>query len=134
MGNQNWKQKLMDMNTGLTKISISSDQKNEQLPTVQSVKPSNTPIENRLVKILDVKALGSEIIGYLVPNYAGDGSLSPNEYQGQLKNVLEQIGTLSAKEKRPPVLKLYQEVEELLKTELKDNDLLDEFRVMLLQG
>jgi hypothetical protein len=131
---QNWKRGFMDMDVGLTKISIAPTESHSRLPTVRTVTPSNAPIENRLVKILDVKALGSEILASLAPTHARDTSFNPHEYQDQLKDTLAQIGRLAHDEKRTAVLTLYREVSELLKGELKDNDLLDEFRVMLLQG
>lgn len=123
----------MDMNAGLTKISIATDSTHTHLP-VNSFTPTPTPIENRLVKILNVRTLGSEVVDYLKPSVESLSGLSPSDYHSQLGTLIIYLQKMHSAEKRGPVAKIYLEAIQLLQAETARNDLLDEFRVMLLQG
>ena len=129
---RNWKN-MIKINEGLTKISIAGKTSNSHLPQ-SSFKPTPTPIENRLVKILNVKTIGSEVIELLKPQIESLSSLSPADYHSKLDELILETNKLHDKEVRAPIKKLYADASKILSAEASRNDLLDEFRMMLLQG
>jgi hypothetical protein len=134
MGPLNWKKKFLNMNTGVTKITIvGSKQQSQHLPQ-NTFTPTPTPIENKLVRILDVKTLGSEVIDILKPELDSLEGLSPADYHAKLEELIQTLQELKKVEKRKALDLLYQDAIRVLRAETARNDLLDEFRMMLLQG
>lgn len=131
-GGRNW-EKMIEIKEGLTKISIAGKASNAHLPK-SSFTPTPTPIENRLVKILDVKTIGSEVIDLLRPQIQSLTSLSPGDYHAKLDELILAANKLQDKESRQQIKKLYADASQILSAEVSRNDLLDEFRMMLLQG
>jgi hypothetical protein len=126
----------MDMDIGLVKISL-FDGDAPPLPSadnIRQVRASGSRVENHLRKLMDARTIGSEILNHLISDCDHDVGMDPHDYQKQLQLVLNQVEEFKSKEKRQSVRNLYGEVGNLLQMELKDNDLLDEFRVMLVQG
>ncbi|MDR2769146.1 MAG: hypothetical protein LBB19_01135 [Puniceicoccales bacterium] len=133
MGPLNWKKKFLNMDAGVTKITVVSNKQQSHLPQNTFV-PTPTPIENKLVRILDVKTLGSEVIDILRPELDSLEGLSPADYHAKLEELIQTLQELRKAEKRQALDLLYQDAIRVLQAETARNDLLDELRMMLLQG
>ena len=121
------------MDSGLTKITIAQKTGQEHLPT-NNFQPTPKPIENKLIRILKVKTLGSEVDDILKPERSELDGLSPNDYHKRLNNIILDLQKLKDNEKRKILDGLYQDAIRVLQAETARNDLLNEFRMMLLQG
>jgi hypothetical protein len=60
--------------------------------------------------------------------------LSPADYHAKLEELIQTLQELRKVEKRKALDLLYQDAIRVLQAETARNDLLDEFRMMLLQG
>ena len=60
--------------------------------------------------------------------------MTPMEYQNQLKRIIEMFQSLKKKETRSAIRMLYQDAIRVLQAETVSAELLEEFRIMLLQG
>ena len=133
MGLADWKKKFMDMNTGVSKITIAEElsqnciQKNSTLE-----KPVS--IDDRLVRILNVKTLGSEVADALKPKMQNFTNMTPMEYQNKLEELINCLQEFKKHEKRVVITPIYQDAIRVLQAETISAGLLEEFRIMLLQG
>ncbi len=132
MGLSDLKKKLFNMNVGISKITIFS-KKQAHLPQNTFV-PTPTPIESKLIRILNVKTLGSEVIDILKPSSNTLSGLSPADYHTKLADVTNKLQELQKREKRKVLGLLHQDAIRVLEAEAARNELLEEFRIMLLQG
>ena len=86
MGLADWKKKFMDMNTGVSKITIAEElSQNCIQKNITLAKPAS--IDDRLVRILNVKTLGSEVADVLKPKMQTFTNMTPMEYQGKLNDL-----------------------------------------------
>ena len=129
----NWKKRFLDMNTGVAKITIAEEiahnfiqKKKEESPTAS--------LDDRLVRILNVKTLGSEVTEVLKPQLQSFEQLTPLEYQKTLQNLIVHLQELKKAESRNAIKLLYQDAIRVLQAETVSAELLEEFRIMLLQG
>ncbi|MGX8716898.1 MAG: hypothetical protein ACSW8C_02825 [bacterium] len=129
----NWKKRFLDMNTGVSKITIAEEiaqnfiqKKKEESPT--------SPLDDRLVRILNVKTLGSEVAEVLKPEMEPFEKLTPLGYQQMLQNLIARLQELKKAESRNAIRLLYQDAIRVLQAETVSAELLEEFRIMLLQG
>ena len=132
MGLSDWKKKLFNMDIGISKITI-QNKKRVHLPQNTFV-PTPTPIESKLIRILNVKTLGSEIMDILKPTTNTLEGLSPSDYQNKLENIISKLQELKQNEKRKILNLLHQDAIHVLQAESSRNELLEELRIMLLQG
>lgn len=133
MGLADWKKKFMDMNTGVSKITIAEElSQNCIQKDVTLAQP--TSIDDRLVRILNVKTLGSEVADVLKPKMQTFINMTPMEYQGKLEELINYLQELKKLEKRTVVKPIYQDAIRVLQAETISAGLLEEFRIMLLQG
>ena len=133
MGLADWKKKFMDMNTGVSKITIAEElSQNCIQKNVTLTKPVS--IDDRLVRILNVKTLGSEVADVLKPKMQTFTNMTPMEYQGKLNDLINYLEDLKKNEKRAVIKPIYQDAIRVLQTETISAELLEEFRIMLLQG
>ena len=129
----NWKKRFLDMNTGVSKITIAEEiahnfiQKKKEEDTA-------TALDDRLVRILNVKTLGSEVGEELKPEMQPFEQLTPLEYQKTLQNLIARLQELKKAESRSAIKLLYQDAIRVLQAETVSAELLEEFRIMLLQG
>ncbi len=129
----NWKKRFLDMNTGVSKITIAEEiahnfiQKKKEESAV-------TALDDRLVRILNVKTLGSEVAEVLKPELQSFEQLTPLEYQQTLQNLIARLQELKKAESRNAIKLLYQDAIRVLQAETVSAELLEEFRIMLLQG
>ena len=133
MGVLNWKKKFLNLDAGVTKITIVKNNQSH-LPQENDFVPSPSPIENKLVRILNVKTLGSELMDILRPESNNLKGISPNDYHRRLQDLIQTLENLQKIEKRKAIHLVYQAAIDVLKAETDRNELLDELRVMLLQG
>ncbi len=133
MGLANWKKRFLDMNVGVSKITIVEDVKQNCIQ-----KGGNNPrpdgLDDRLVRILNVKTLGSEVVEVLKPKVKQFEQMTPLEYQQKLRWLIEKLAALKKNEKRNAISLLYQDAMRILQAETVSAELLEEFRIMLLQG
>lgn len=128
-----WKKKFMDMNTGVSKITIAEElSQNCIQKNVTLAKP--TSIDDRLVRILNVKTLGSEVSEVLKPKMQTFITMTPIEYQSKLDSLIKHLQNLKSHEKRTVIKPIYQDAIRVLQAETMSAGLLEEFRIMLLQG
>lgn len=132
MGFAKWKKRFLDMDTGVSKITIAQDVSQNCIQREGSEKQNTT--DDRLVRILNVKTLGSEVDEILKPKFQNFSKMSPLEYQGKLQTLCKIFQDLKEKESRNAIKLLYQDAERVLQAETISADLLEEFRIMLLQG
>lgn len=133
MGLANWKKRFLDMNTGVSKITIAEDiAQNCIQREVDTKQPVS--LDNRLVRILNVKTLGSEVAEILKPKLQHFEQMTPMEYQNHLKEIIEMFQLLKKNETRNVIRMLYQDAVRVLQAETVSAELLEEFRIMLLQG
>ncbi len=129
----NWKKRFMDMHTGVSKITVA-----EEIPQncIQKdvVMQKSVGIDDRLVRILNVKHLGSEVAEVLRPKTQIFEQMTPLDYQGHLHALIEQLQNLKKMEKRNMVKLIYQDAIRVLQAETISAELLEEFRIMLLKG
>ena len=125
MGLANWKKRFLDMNTGVSKITIAEDVAQNCIQREADTKQP-VSLDNRLVRILNVKTLGSEVSEVLKPKLQQFEQMTPMEYQNHLKEVIEMFQLLKKKETRNAI--------RVLQAETVSAELLGEFRIMLLQG
>lgn len=133
MGLAKWKKRFLDMNTGVSKITIAEDVAQNCIQREADTK-KHVSLDDRLVRILNVKTLGSEVAEVLKPKMHRFEQMTPMEYQNQLKIIIEMFQDLKKKEKRSALCMLYQDAIRVLQAETVSAELLEEFRVMLLQG
>ena len=93
-----------------------------------------TALDDRLVRILNVKTLGSEVAEVLKPELQSFEQLTPLEYQRTLQNLITRLQELKKTESRNAIKLLYQDAIRVLQAETVSAELLEEFRIMLLQG
>ncbi|MBP5191272.1 MAG: hypothetical protein J6Z25_01750 [Opitutales bacterium] len=123
----------MDMNTGVAKITIAENisqnciQKHSKLPL-------SSQLDNKLVQILTVKMFGSEVAETLKPKMQPFENMTPLGYQSKLSDLVACLQELKQNEKRSVVQLIYQDAIRVLQAEAVSADLLEEFRIMLLQG
>ena len=133
MGFGNWRRRLTDMNAGIVKITIA-----ERIPQ-NCLQKNAHPIENffpdnKLLQILKVKTLGNEVSDALKPKMQSLEKMTPLEYQDKLSDLIGCLQLLQQNEKRPVVKLIYRDAVRVLQAETVSADLLEEFRIMLLQG
>ena len=87
-----------------------------------------------MVRILNVKTLGSEVADVLKPKMQTFTNMTPMEYQGKLNDLINYLQELKKHEKRAVVKPIYQDAIRVLQAETISAGLLEEFRIMLLQG
>ena len=133
MGLANWKKRFLDMNTGVSKITIAEDVAKNCIQRETDTKQP-VALDNRLVRILNVKTLGSEVAEVLKPRLQPFEQMTPMEYQNHLKALIEMFQLLKKKETRNAIRMLYQDAIRVLQAETVSAELLEEFRIMLLQG
>lgn len=133
MGLAKWKKRFLDMNTGVSKITIAEDVTQNCIQREIDIKKT-VSLDDRLVRILNVKTLGSEVAEVLKPKLQQFEQMTPMEYQNQLKKVIEMFQFLKKKETRNAIRMLYQDAIHVLQAETVSAELLEEFRIMLLQG
>ena len=121
------------MNTGVSKITIAEDVAQNFIQKNRETK-SDISLDDRLVRILNVKTLGSEVAEVLRPRMERFQQMSPLEYQQHLQDLVTILQTLKKQEKRNPIRLLYQDAIRILQSETISAELLEEFRIMLLQG
>lgn len=133
MGLANWKKRFLDMNTGVSKITIAEEITHN---FIQKKKEENTDasLDDRLVRILNVKTLGSEVVEVLKPEMQSFENMTPLEYQQMLQDLITRLQDLKKAESRNPIRLLYQDAIRVLQAETVSAELLEEFRIMLLQG
>ena len=129
----NWKKRFLDMNMGVSKITIAEEiahnfiQKKKEESVISA-------LDDRLVRILNVKTLGSEVTEVLKPELHSFEQLTPLEYQQTLQNLIARLQELKKTESRSAIKLLYQDAIRVLQAETVSAELLEEFRIMLLQG
>lgn len=133
MGLAKWKKRFLDMNTGVSKITIAEDVAQNCIQREIDTKKA-VSLDDRLVRILNVKTLGSEVADALKPKLQQFEQMTPMEYQNQLKDVIEMFQLLKKKETRNAIRMLYHDAIRVLQAETVSAELLEEFRIMLLQG
>ena len=133
MGLAKWKKRFLDMNTGVSKITIAEDVAQNYIQRETDTK-KRVSLDDRLVRILNVKTLGSEVAEVLKPKMHQFEQMTPMEYQTQLNIVINVFQTLKEKETRNAIRMVYQDAIRVLQAETVSAELLEEFRVMLLQG
>ncbi len=133
MGLANWKKRFLDMNVGVSKITIVEDVKQNCIQKGGN-KPRPDGLDDRLVRILNVKTLGSEVVEVLKPKVKQFEQMTPLEYQQKLRWLIEKLAALKKNEKRNAISLLYQDAMRILQAETVSAELLEEFRIMLLQG
>ena len=128
-----WKKQFGDMNAGIVKITIAERtpqnclQKNA--PSTENLSP-----DNKLSQILKVKTLGNEVSDVLKPNMQPFEKMTPLDYQAKLSDLIGCLQLLGQSEKRSVVKLIYRDAVRVLQAETVSADLLEEFRIMLLQG
>ena len=133
MGLAKWKKRFLDMNTGVSKITIAEDVAQNYIQRETDTK-KRVSLDDRLVRILNVKTLGSEVAEVLKPKMHQFEQMTPMEYQTQLNMVINVFQALKEKETRNAIRMVYQDAIRVLQAETVSAELLEEFRVMLLQG
>ena len=133
MGLAKWKKRFLDMNTGVSKITIAEDVAQNYIQRETDTK-KRVSLDDRLVRILNVKTLGSEVAEVLKPKMHQFEQMTPMEYQTQMNIVINVFQTLKEKETRNAIRMVYQDAIRVLQAETVSAELLEEFRVMLLQG
>ena len=133
MGLADWKKRFLNMDMGVSKITVAEDSSQNCIQKKTSLK-NTTSLDDRLVRILHVKTLGSEVAETLKPKMQLFEKMSPLDYQSHLDAILKRLKALEEKEKRPPIQQLYKDAIRVLQAETISADLLEEFRIMLLQG
>ena len=133
MGLAKWKKRFLDMNTGVSKITIAENVTQNCIQRETDAKKT-VSLDDRLVRILNVKTLGSEVAEVLKPKLQRFEQMTPMEYQNQLKDMIEIFQMLKKKETRNAIRMIYQDAIRVLQAETVSAELLEEFRVMLLQG
>ena len=133
MGLAKWKKRFLDMNTGVSKITIAEDVAQNYIQRETDTK-KRVSLDDRLVRILNVKTLGSEVAEVLKPKMHQFEQMTPMEYQTQLNMVINVFQSLKEKETRNAIRMVYQDAIRVLQAETVSAELLEEFRVMLLQG
>ena len=126
----------MDMDTGLIKISsINKNAAQAKLPDQNLVIAGcgDRRIEEQLTRVLDVKTIGSDLMQQLNPNYTS-ATFVPEAYKKTLEDIIKDLKKEKSTIKDSKLFGIYQDVEALLTKETENNDLLDEFRMTLLQG
>ena len=121
------------MNAGIVKITIA-----ERIPQ-NCLQKNAHPIENffpdnKLLQILKVKTLGNEVSDALKPKMQSLEKMTPLEYQDKLSDLIGCLQLLQQNEKRPVVKLIYRDAVRVLQAETVSADLLEAFRIMLLQG
>ena len=129
----NWKKRFLDMNTGVSKITIAEEIAHNFIQKKKE-KSAITALDDRLVRILNVKTLGSEVNEVLKPELQSFEQLTPLEYQQTLQNLIARLQELKKAESRSAIKMLYQDAIRVLQAETVSAELLEEFRIMLLQG
>ena len=128
-----WKKQFGDMNAGIVKITVAERvaqnciQKNA--PSTENPFP-----DNKLSQILKVKTLGNEVSDVLKPKMQPFEKMTPLDYQAKLSDLIGCLQLLGQSEKRSVVKLIYRDAVRVLQAETVSADLLEEFRIMLLQG
>ncbi len=133
---KNWFSSLMDMDAGLVKVSsINKATAQAKLPEQNLVISGcgDRRIDEQLARVLNVKTIGSDLLQQLNPKYYGT-SFIPEEYKKTLEVVIQDLKKEKKDIKDRKLFGIYQEVEALLVKETENSDLLEEFRMTLLQG
>lgn len=128
-----WKKQFLNLNLGVSKITIADALHPNCIQKKQSQNSDHSPDE-RLNRILKVQKLGNEVNEALKPNMVFFEQLSPIQYQDHLANLIKILQGLRQKEKRQSVRLIYQDAIRVLQSESLSSNLLEEFRIMLLQG
>ena len=121
------------MDTGVSKITIAGTVSQNCIQKNANPYPPNL-LDERLNRILNVKTIGSEVLENLKPNMQAFEKMTPLEYQEQIEHLIQHLQQMKTQEKRQIVRSLYQEAIRVLQNESISADLLEEFRIMLLQG
>lgn len=133
MGLADWKKRFLDMDVGVSKITIVEDVKRNFIQKGVG-NPNKDGLDDRLVRILNVKTLGSEVADALKPKIKKFEQMTPLDYQQQLQQLIETLKVLKKAEKRNVISLLYQDAIRIIQAETVSAELLEEFRMMLLQG
>lgn len=133
MASTNWKKRFLDMNTGVAKITIAEEVSHNFIQKKREENTETSP-DDRLVRILNVKTLGSEVAEVLKPDMRPFEKLTPLEYQQSLQDLITRLQDLKKAESRNALRLLYQDAIRVLQAETVSAELLEEFRIMLLQG
>ena len=128
-----WKKQFLNMDTGVSKITIAGTVSQNCIQKNANPYSPNL-LDEQLNRILNVKTIGSEVLENLKPNMQAFEKMTPLEYQAQLSQLIQHLQQMKMQEKRQIVHSLYQEAIRVLQNESVSADLLEEFRIMLLQG
>ena len=128
-----WKKQFGDMNAGIVKITV-AERVSQNCIQKNASSTENPFPDNKLSQILKVKTLGNEVSDVLKPKMQPFEKMTPLDYQAKLSDLIGCLQLLGQSEKRSVVKLIYRDAVRVLQAETVSADLLEEFRIMLLQG
>ena len=128
-----WSKHFGDMNVGIAKITVAG--RIPQNCLQKNIHPTEETFpDNKLSQILKVRTLGNEVSDVLKPEMQPFEKMTPLDYQAKLSDLVDCLQRLQQSEKRTVVKLIYRDAVRVLQAETVSADLLEEFRIMLLQG